>query len=101
MNLTAKQKRFLRSRGQTLPAAFTVGKEGMTDAALRALSDLLGRQELLKVKMPAGSADDRQLMGDQLAQRTGAVCLGVVGRTALLYRPNPDLPPDKRLRLPE
>ena len=29
-----------------------------------------------------------------------AVCAGVVGRTALLYRPNESLPPESRIALP-
>ena len=35
------------------------------------------------------------------AAATGAACVGTLGHTALLYRPNEKLDPDKRIHLPE
>ena len=97
MELTSKQKKQLRGLGQGIEAAATVGKAGLTQGVVEGISILLGHQELLKVRIPTGSGDQRQQMGDDLAARTNSALIGVVGRTVLLYRENPDLPPEKRL----
>ena len=91
MELTGKQKRHLRSLGQRLEPAVTVGKAGLSDAAIANLSRLLDQHELVKVRIPAGSADDRDLMGMELAQKTASACANVLGRTVLLFRANPKL----------
>ena len=99
IELTGKQKRRLRSLGQQPQASVTVGKGGRSQELLANLASMLSRHELVKVKLPAVSPDERVAMAEELAQQTGSACVGVLGRTALLYRPSPDLPADKRIRL--
>jgi RNA-binding protein len=96
--LTGKQRRFLRSMGQKLSPTAAVGKAGLTDAAVANVSAMLDRCELIKVRLPAGP--QRKDAAAALAEATGALCAGVVGRTALLYRPNEQTPLDRRIRLP-
>jgi len=50
----------------------------------------LARRELVKVRLPAGAAVRRE-MAEALAGASSAAVVGVVGRTILLYRPNPNL----------
>ena len=97
MELTGKQKRHLRSRGQELPATLTVGKAGATEAVVAQLRHLLEKRELVKVRLPAMPPEGRQALAEQLARAAGAACAGTLGRTALLHRPNPDLPPGKHV----
>jgi RNA-binding protein len=99
IELTSKQKSLLRGLGQSLDAQASVGKAGLTAAVAQSISALLAAKELVKVHIPAGSGDDRKAMGQELAAATGAVCVGVLGRTVLLYKPNPDLPPAKRIAI--
>ena len=98
--LTGKQKRFLRGLGQSLRAGVLIGKEGVTEGVVSAADGALARHELVKVRMPAGPATVRKAVAEQLATGAGAACIGVVGRTALLYRPNDDLPDEARIDLP-
>lgn len=95
--LTGKQKRHLRSLGQRLQAVATVGKEGMTDALLENIRHLLAQRELVKVRLTEEHGSDRKAAADILGDAVDAEVAGVVGRTVLLYRPNPDLPPDQRV----
>ena len=97
--LTGKQKRHLRALGQKLPAAAAVGKAGLTEAVTANLIALLDRHELVKVRLGEGGAADRDALAAQLEQATGAQCVGVVGRTALLYRANEQLPDKHRINL--
>lgn len=95
--LTGRQKGYLRALGQKLDALAVIGKAGLNDAALANLKALLARHELVKVRLGEGGPADRDGLVRQLEQVTGAQCVGQVGRTALLYRPNPDLPDKQRI----
>lgn len=95
--LTGAARRQLRQAGKTLDASATVGKEGLTDGVVANISDLLDRRELLKVRLPAGAV--RKTIAADLAAKTAAELITVVGRTCLLYRPNPALPAGDRIIL--
>lgn len=90
LELTSKQKSVLRGLGQKLRPAVIVGKAGMSDSLITNVKALLQRTELLKVRLPAGPADERQLAAMELAEATGSAFVGIVGRNALLYRPTED-----------
>lgn len=99
LELTGKQKRHLKRLGQELTPAAAVGHGGVTDEVLCHLRGLLERQELIKVKLPAG--DDRKTAAGDVAAAVGAALVGVVGRTALLYRPGQRLEEERRIHLPQ
>ena len=88
-DLTNKQKRALRAAGRNLPALGAVGKAGLTGGVIAAIDRLLETHELVKVRLGPLAAGERGRMSRRLAQATGAVCLAAVGRTVLLYRPEP------------
>jgi len=98
--LTGKAKRHLRAIGQSLAVSVTIGKAGSTAEVTAQIRQMLGRRELIKVRMPAGGGPARKAMAAQLAGDAEAVCVGVVGRTALLYRPNEALDAGERIDLP-
>ena len=97
--LTGKQKRALRGLGQSLRPSILIGKEGATPGLVAATAEALARRELVKVRLPAGPAAARKALAEELAAAAEATCVGVVGRTALLYLPNEHLPPEQRVRL--
>ena len=99
VELTGKQKKHLRSLGQHLDAVVTVGKEGITKPVVRGIGDLLDKRELIKVRLTGPSGAARKEVAPALAQAAAAACIAVVGRTVLLYRPNTDLKPSKRIDL--
>lgn len=100
IELTGKQKRFLRAAGQKLAATCIIGKAGLTDQILANIGRDLDRHELVKIRLPACPPPERKALAAQVAERLGAACVGMIGRTALLYRPNPDIDADRRLALP-
>jgi RNA-binding protein len=97
--LTGKDKRRLRAIGQNLQAAVTIGKAGQSQAVLANIRDLLAAHELIKVRLTEGQGRQRKLAATELADAVHAELAGVVGRTVLLYRANPDLPADDRIDL--
>jgi RNA-binding protein len=89
MTLPGRTKRDLRSRGQNLEPALMVGKQGVTDNVLKTLRELMESRDLIKVKITAEDGDERAAQAGNLAASIGAELVGVVGKTALIYRPVP------------
>jgi RNA-binding protein len=87
--VTGKQRRHLRALGHHLDPVVQVGREGVTDALVKAAAQQLEAHELIKVKIGEG---DRHEAAGLLAEKTGAEVAQVLGRTALLYRPRKDKP---------
>ena len=94
--LRGKHRRYLRGLGHHLDPVILVGKEGVSDGLVGATDAALGQHELIKVRL-GESAGDRRELAEELAGRTGAELVQVLGRTVLLYRQHPEEP---RITLP-
>ena len=88
-DLTGRQRRFLRSRAQSLDAILVVGKEGITDAVTTATVECFNRRELVKVRFREADPDARRELASTLAAQTGTHLVQMVGRVAVYYRPAP------------
>jgi len=95
--LTGKQRRHLRALGHHLDALLQIGHEGITDAVVAQANAQLSKHELVKVKVLESSPQDRHETAEALSERTGAELAQVLGRTFLLYKPDPQ---DPRIELP-
>ncbi len=85
--LTGKQKRQLRSQGQRLEVTLAVGQGGLSENLVEEISRHLDSRELIKVRLFDERGRARQAAAERIAERTNSICVGVVGRTLLLYRP--------------
>jgi RNA-binding protein len=99
MSLTGKQKRVLKGRGQTMKDDAQLGKAGLTDEFVAHLNALLQRKELIKLRFTDLEGDDRSSLADDVAKTLKAELVSVLGRTMLLYKPNPKLERDQRIKL--
>jgi RNA-binding protein len=97
--LTSAQRKYLRSLGQALAPTLQIGRDGITEAHTAALEPLLKRHELVKGRVQQTSPAEPEEAAAALASAANAALVGVVGRTFLLYRPNPER--KDRIRLPE
>jgi len=97
--LTSKEIRHLRGLGHHLAVLAMIGKEGITDNLVKAVVDNLTAHELVKVRIQDTCPLERGDAVDQLAAAAGAAVVQVLGKTALIYRPNPDLDEDKKISL--
>jgi RNA-binding protein len=96
MSLDGKQRRKLRALGHHLAVVVQVGHDGVTAGVLAALEQALWDHELVKVKLAAEDRETRKEQAETLASNTGADVAQVLGRTVLLYKPNPD---ERRIEL--
>lgn len=97
MSLTSKDRRTLKSRGQTMNDDLRLGKAGVTESFVEHASGLLNQQELIKLRFTDVTGPDRKLLADEVSAALDAECVSVVGRTILIYRANPELEPRKQL----
>ncbi len=69
-----------------------VGKEGVSDAVVRAAWQALEDHELIKIKLPQTEKTERQDMAAHLKRALAAHLIGEVGRIVILYRRHPVRP---------
>ena len=93
MTLSPKQRAHLRSLAHHLKPVLHIGKEGVSDAAISAVGAAFNTRELLKVKVTDGAPLSAREAGDEIAARLdGAHHVQTIGRTVVLYRPDPEQP---------
>jgi RNA-binding protein len=97
MSLSGKQRRFLRAEAHALEPLVSVGKEGVTDSLLGAVTEALLAHELIKVRVLENAPLTRQEAADALPGQVKAELVGLVGRMLILYKRHPHKP---KLALP-
>ncbi|HEY2066984.1 MAG TPA: YhbY family RNA-binding protein [Gemmatimonadaceae bacterium] len=95
MTLSSKERAELRAEAHHLTPAVHVGHQGLTDALYQTLDDALRTRELVKVALAKTTDVSAKDAARQLAEKLGADVVQTIGRTATLYRGNPDLPKKK------
>lgn len=91
MSLTSKQRAELRAEAHHLRALVQVGHGGIGGAIIASLDDALRTHELVKVQLPRQGDLPAKEAAARLASAVGADIVQVIGKTATLYRHNPDL----------
>ncbi len=97
--ITGRQKKQLRALGHHLNPVVFVGKEGITKTVLKAIDDAITAHELIKVKLGQNCPLAKNEAAKKLAQQSGTTLVQLIGKTVLLYLPNPDLAPEEQIRL--
>lgn len=90
--LSGKQRRYLRGLGHDLKPIVQIGKDGIDDGLVAAVSQALEDHELIKLKVGESANLDRHEAAEELAKRTSSEVAQVLGYTVLLYRAHPDEP---------
>ncbi len=96
--INKREARHLRALGHHLSPLAMLGREGAADSVLAAINEVLRKRELIKVKIQNNCPLDRQEAATLLSSAIGAAVVQVIGRMILLYRPNPDLPAEQRIK---
>ncbi|OXM86164.1 ribosome assembly RNA-binding protein YhbY [Paenibacillus rigui] len=95
--LTGKQKRHLRSLAHHLNPIFQVGKGGVNDHLIRHIEEAIEVRELIKITVLNNCLEDRNEIGQQLAEGAGAELVQVIGKIIVLYKESKD---HKTIELP-
>ncbi|TAA40379.1 ribosome assembly RNA-binding protein YhbY [Corallincola spongiicola] len=97
MQLTNKQKQFLKSMAHSLRPVVLLGANGLTEGVLAEIEIALAHHELIKVKLPGDDREMRNAVIDTIVRETNAVKVQLIGKTVILYRPSDD----KKIELPK
>lgn len=96
-SLSTKNKAKLRAVGQKRHDDCHLGKAGLSEEFLAFVNQQIDSKELIKLRFDDVEGSMRKEMANDLAEALDAHCVGVTGKTMLLYRPNPNLPLEKRI----
>lgn len=91
MALTSKQRAELRAEAHHLSATVHLGHQGATPALMKSADDALRTRELVKVQLNRTADARPKEVANELAAKLGADVVQVIGRTATLYRENPEI----------
>jgi len=86
--LTGKQKRYLRSIANKLPAIFQIGKDGLHLSQVEGIKNALLAHELIKVKILETCTTSKNEIALELSRQTKADIVQILGRTIILYKPS-------------
>ena len=86
MSISVKQKQFLKAKAHHLKPVVITGAAGMTEAVLNEIDLALSHHELIKVKMNAGSKEERESMITEVVEQLGASEIQHIGRVGIFYR---------------
>lgn len=91
MTLTSKQRAELRAQAHHLQPAVHIGQQGATPTVIQTVDDALRTRELVKIQLGRQVDVDVRDAARDIAAATTADVVQVIGRTATLYRENPEL----------
>ena len=91
MPLSSKERAALRGEAHHLRALVHVGQHGLTDATRQTIDDALRTHELVKIQFTKNAALSAKDAANDLASVLAADVVQVIGKTATLYRENPEL----------
>ncbi len=87
--LSNPQIRKLKALAQRMDPSLKIGKQGLSDAFIKSLDQELDRHELVKVKF-AEFKEQKKELAQQLAEKTGAYLVTLLGNVAVLFRRQAD-----------
>lgn len=90
--MTGKERAAFRAKANSLEPLFQIGKGGMSDAFIKQTDDALRARELIKLKVLLESSPiTPREVANELAEKTGADVIQVIGGVIVLYRESPEL----------
>ena len=101
MSLTSRDRADLRKHAHHLPVTVHVGHQGLTDTVRQTLDDAMRTRELVKIQFSKNADVKAKQAANDLAKEMRADIVQVIGRTATLFRLNPELERKRRARAKE
>ena len=87
MQLTGKQKHYLRGLAHHSRPVVIIGNAGLSEAVSNEIDQALNAHELIKIKLPGGDRSERQSLLEQICEAAGAEPVQSIGNVIVIYRP--------------
>lgn len=98
MELSSKQRAYLKGLASTLDPIFQIGKGSLTPEVTEAVSEAFHTRELIKIAVLKNCFEDPREIAQILADRTHSTVVHVIGKKIVLYKENKD---KKKIELPK
>lgn len=98
MEMTSKQRAYLKSLASNLNPIFQVGKSSLTPEVTEAIGESFNNNELIKVAVLKNCIDDPREIAQVVAERTHSQVVQVIGKKFILYKPFKENP---KIQLPK
>ena len=99
--LTSRQKQFLKAIAHPLSPLVLIGKEGLSAGIINTANAELKNHELIKVKIGNNSGLEKHSTSQSVSEQTESILVQLIGKVFVLYKSNPEIPKDKRIKLPK
>ncbi len=87
IDLTSKQRAYLKSLASTMNPFFQIGKGSVTPEMTSAVSECFNNNELIKLSVLKNCDDDARGIAEVLSERTKSTVVQVIGKKIVLYKP--------------
>ena len=87
MEITSKQRAYLKSVAQTTDPTFQIGKNGLTPEITEAINEALEAREIIKISVLNNCYEDPKEMCQILSERTKSIPVQIIGKKIVLYKP--------------
>lgn len=88
MELTSKQRAYLRGLANPLDTIVQIGKNPVSPELVKQVDDALTARELIKLRVLGNSMYSAREAAAELAEATHSAVVQVIGTKFVLYRPN-------------
>ncbi len=92
MELTSKQRAYLRGLANPIDTILQIGKNPISDELIKQLDDALTAREIVKIKVLNNSEYTAREASDILSEATKSCPVQVIGTRFVLYRRRPKNP---------
>lgn len=88
MNLSNKQKQYLKSESHQLKPIVMIGANGLTEGVLAEIENALEFHELIKVKVSTEDRETKKLICAAIIRETQANQIQLIGSILTLFKPS-------------
>lgn len=96
--MTGKERAAFRAQANGLETILQIGKSGLTETVLRQIEDMLTAKELIKIRLLESAPVAVRECADEIAAKTGADVIQMIGSKIVLYRYSPELHEKQRVK---
>lgn len=87
MELTSKQRAYLKGLAMNINPIFNIGKSSLTSEFTDSINETFNNKELIKISVLKNCIDDPMEIAKVLAERTNSTIVQVIGKKIVLYKP--------------
>ena len=87
VELTSKQRAYLKSLASNLNPVFQIGKGSVTPEITEAVGECFNNNELIKLNVLKNCDNDAREIAQVIADRTHSTVVQVIGKKIVLYKP--------------